>query len=590
MASALTGIHSDSSNSVPRSLSESWKSQPKIVWTDMYLEPPNKINGTRQLQAYFEGARWPLAERTADRWNRLCSNRSVTVGDFIMQIYWKCTFPSTIDCLNHCYEKPTMVLLFSRPSGWMLDQWNERVDNEGSNDDDIDYDVFPGQLSITITVDMSQQSLEGSASISRDTGRMLEMQFAVTAPQDVAVRENRQTGEVAETTDMLDGAESSHEMSLGSSAHDFDELYPYHDGEHSSSSGAESMAIHLEKRADLTSLISRSTDGLEYPFPFTPGIGSETQHEMARLRRTQMLQDPDLCRVAAVLGDNQYLILLEEAKARVSRWRFNREHGNNVADLNLHSEAEQSYVQSQSQDAANTSRSGTLKLNLVLRAFHHYLMRNKPETRTCFSYDMELNLILDEDLPVPECPRRLTVLQREQAYGEKMMVGSALRRRGSHVTVHSRDLFGTFEATDNHYETEQFRRSVNECDKGAPSAQTDQEPRIVLIWTNRQKYDAELLGVHLGRNRLKRARHGLVVRRMSTLCISVTSEQRRAQVKRPRLHAFSLSKKRNSSCLSEDFESRTKDPTLSTMINPMENIDGRNRVMASFPWVQGCLH
>ena len=52
--------------------------------------------------------------------------------------------------------------------------------------------------------------------VSRDTGRMLEMQFVVAAPQDVAVRENRQTGEVADTINMPDGAKPSHESSTGS--------------------------------------------------------------------------------------------------------------------------------------------------------------------------------------------------------------------------------------------------------------------------------------------------------------------------------------------------------------------------------------
>ena len=163
MASALTGIHSDSSTSEPRSLSEDWRSQPKIVWTDMYSEPPNESNGIRRWQAYSEGARWPLAGRpdicgntapdichidvtplglhlnaldgrilridrieageTEDRWNRPSNDRSVAVGDIIRQIDWECTVPSMIDRLSHRYEKPIVVLLFSRPFGWMCGQW-----------------------------------------------------------------------------------------------------------------------------------------------------------------------------------------------------------------------------------------------------------------------------------------------------------------------------------------------------------------------------------------------------------------------------------------------------------------------------------
>ena len=87
----------------------------------------------------------------------------------------------------------------------------------------------------------------------------------------------------------------------------------------------------------------------------------------------------------------------------------------------------------------------------MVGAFHHYLTLDEHRMRACYNDDMELNAISDVLFPVPECPRRLTVLQREQAFGEKMTVRSALRHRGTHATVHGRDIDGTFERALEHY-------------------------------------------------------------------------------------------------------------------------------------------
>ena len=60
--------------------------------------------------------------------------------------------------------------------------------------------------------------------------------------------------------------------------------------------------------------------------------------------------------------------------------------------------------------------------------------------RVLVNHNMELAAMSKAYDPHPECPRRLTALQREAKLGEAMMIATALQRRAAHWTLYGHDI------------------------------------------------------------------------------------------------------------------------------------------------------